>query len=228
MSESVIITGIAVGGAATVYGANKTIINAKINEVLFHYKRTNFSVGFTKYFNFKKQYSLEDVNRSILGSIECYKESQFVDCSYDVDNFKCNILPSFTFAEFDEFEHSEDTNDDGFETYPPLQNDEKFPPKVDSVTIHIVPKNGESFSLSVIQKIIYAIEKQVTYDFDFSKTGSFIYFHFKNEKDKLSIKNYLLKKLTKMDQGKLLTDEPEMKIKVRNKPNLENMIASLL
>jgi len=228
MSEAVIIAGASIAAASTVYGVNKNTINSKINEVVFRYKKTDFSLNFTKYFNFKKQYSLEEVNKSIMESIECYKESKYVDCSYDVDDFKCNILPSYTFVDFEEFDLVENTNDDEFETYPLLQNDEKFPPKVDSVTIHIVPKNDESFSLSVIQKIIYAIEKQITYDFDFSKTGSFIYFNFKNEKDKISMKNHLVKKLTKMNQGKLLIDEPGMKFKVRNKPNLENMIAKLL
>ena len=191
MSE--VFTGVAisaVSGAATkvasvYYDSNKLAINKKISQTIFR-KKWDCNIYFTKFFKFKKQYKLEKINEVIVDAIQQYKTDENRDCTYKVNGAFYNVLPEYGFSGFSEI--NEPPNE-SFDMYPPEEPDYLMIQQVESVTIYISPLSTDKLSYMTYQHIMSLIEQEILENFDFKRTGSFIYFKF-NKKKNLDKMNY--------------------------------------
>ena len=218
------ISGVATKVASVYYDSNKLAIDKKISQTIFR-KKWDCNIYFTKFFKFTKQYKLEKINEIIVDAIQQYKTDENRDCTYNVNGVLCNVLPEYGFSGFSEID---EPPNESFDMYPPEEPDYLMIPQVESVTIHISPLSTDKISYMTYQYIISLIEQAILENFNYKRTGSFIYFKFNEKKNLDKMESYLMKKFQKLDQKIDIDKNQYLELKIINKPILEKVIATLI
>lgn len=204
---------------------NRDIILKKIEQIKFYKDTWDCSVFFTIYFKFSNPHSLEEINKTIVNSLSDYRKFDQKDCTFQIGNICCNILPEYSFvSNMDSFDSMDD------DLFDDLSKDdaETIIPDVGAVTIFVASADEKQIPISTFMRIFTKMEDKMKEErLHLRKSGTCTYFRFNATINLEKMYEHLSNEIKKLDFKMYLDRIGQDELRLINTPEIEKLIATL-
>jgi len=208
--------------------SNRESILSKISQTKLYPDSWNCSIFFTLFMKFSIPYTLEEINKQLVKSLEMYKIEKQKDCSYKISDICCHILPQYSFVgkpSINDFEE-----DYSLDIYPAeVEDQEIIIPKVDSVTVYIAPMIKNKIDYNTYARVFRTIENKMREtNYNIKRIGSFLYFKFDDVNNLEKMYLHLQNEIKKQEFEVYLDKIGQNELRLLNIPEVKDLIATLI